>query len=148
MTKTLPRVTSFSEEPSTLVPLGSLGTGHARPLLVIGPWSFGFSPRGLGIGICATSPEARASLRLRLRPLLQVLLAHRRSEVHVVDVRQRAEPRQDVGELLLQVLPGVLARQRSCQLPDFLREPQPRPGRAALAVDLFVEGGDVALESE
>src|SRR5690349_9219559 len=85
------------------------------------------------------------SLGLLLRPFrrafAQILALDGGGEVHVIDVRQRAEPRDHVGEFFFEIL-AVVARQRAGQFADLLGEMEPRSRRPASAVGLLVSVGD------
>src|SRR5262245_45026049 len=62
------------------------------------------------------------------------------------DARERREPREDVGELLLERGALHAAPQRARQLAHLLGEPHERPFEAAAAVLGAVERLDPALE--
>src|SRR5688572_21504596 len=69
-----------------------------------------------------------------------------RLEIDAVDIGQGAEPCQDVGELLGDVLRAGVAGQGTGQLADLLAEPHPRPRRAAGRVGGEVPVADVLLK--
>ena len=65
----------------------------------------------------------------------EILRRDRRRQIDLIDIRQRAQPRQDISEFLFEIRPIRLAAQCRRQFPHLLDEPDERTGRPAPAVN-------------
>src|ERR1700722_389119 len=95
-------------------------------------------------GVCRSS-RASAGSRVAARTP-SIVLPRRLGQVDAGEGREGGEPREAVAELLLQVLPVLLAEQRARELADLLDEPGERAVDSARAVSLEVDRLDAPLE--